>query len=281
MTKLKCAVDEIAELSPAAVKTIMDNDSSGEYLLLDVRQPWEYKEGYIPGATLIPLGELEARHNELDRSKKVVVYCRSGHRSMAAAILLCQFGFEQVSHIKGGIMEWPYEKITGTGGKTKESINGQSTVLEILILGIKLEKGSYDFYKASMNKTKSPGIKNVLHILANAEEGHMQRLYRRAIDIRSKGRLAPLTELTGSQTINQMEGGIEINPALADYKIEFKDKREIVEKAIETEYMSYDFYKRSAALVYNAKAKMLLHELALEERNHADILLRLLTQPFR
>ncbi len=281
MEKLNCAVDEITGLTPAEVKSIMDKDSSGEYLLLDVRQPWEHKEGYIPGAMFIPLGELEARYNELDRSKKVIAYCRAGHRSMAASILLRLVGFEQVAHIRGGIIEWPYEKITGQGKKTTELINGQSTIRDILILSIKLEKGSYDFYKTSMHKTRSPGIKNVLHILANAEEGHMQRLYRRAVDTRHKSGLASLTELAGAQAINRREGGIEINPALADYETEFKDKREIIEKAIETEYISYDFYKRSAAHISQNKAKMLLNELAVEERNHADILLRLLAQPLR
>lgn len=281
MVKLRCAIDEIGELTPEAVKTILDKDKAGDYLLLDVRQPWEYKEGHIPGATLIPLGELEARYNELDRSKRIVTYCRSGHRSMAAAMTLCQLGFKPVSHITDGIMEWPYEKITGTNGKATNLISAKAIASDILMLGIKLEKGAYDFYKAAMNKTRSPGIKNVLQILANAEEGHMQRLYRRAADTVSKSSLAPLATLTGEQKTDYMEGGIEINPALADYKAEFKDKREIIEKSIEKEYMSYDFYKQSAAVVHNADAKSLLHELAIEERNHADILLRLLTQPLR
>lgn len=281
MIKLKCMVDEIGELTPEAIKTILDKDGSGDYVLLDVRQPWEYKEGHIPGATLIPLGELEARQNELDRSKKIVTYCRSGHRSMAAAMTLCQLGFKQVSHITGGITEWPYEKIAGMHERAPGLIAEQSTIHDILMLGIKLEKGSYIFYKTAMKKTRSPGIKNVLQILANAEEGHIQRLYRRAVDTAGKGSPAPLTELTDDMKTNYMEGGIEINPALADYNVEFKDKREIIEIAIEKEYMSYDFYKQSAAVVHDVNAKILLHELALDERNHADILLRLLAQPLR
>jgi rubrerythrin len=49
---------------------------------------------------------------------------------------------------------------------------------------------------------------------------------------------------------------------------------EALEIALEKEYMSYDFYKRTSTLVENPDAKTLLHELALEERNHANILLR-------
>jgi rhodanese-related sulfurtransferase len=61
MVKITCAVDEIKSLTPDEVRAIMNQDKAGEYLILDVRQPQEYQSGHIPGATLIPLGELEAR----------------------------------------------------------------------------------------------------------------------------------------------------------------------------------------------------------------------------
>ena len=51
------------------------------YNLLDVRQPEEYAEGHLPGATLIPLGELPGRLSEIDSSKLTLVYCRSGGRA--------------------------------------------------------------------------------------------------------------------------------------------------------------------------------------------------------
>ena len=47
---------------------------SDEYVLLDVRQPEEYEAGHLPGARLIPLGELEGRLDELPRDRPVVVY---------------------------------------------------------------------------------------------------------------------------------------------------------------------------------------------------------------
>ena len=111
--KITCAVDEIRSLTSDEIKALLDKDKKGEYLLLDVRQPEEYEAGHIPGATLIPLGELEARQEELDRNRKIITYCRSGHRSMAAAIALCGLGFTGVQHLDGGILSWPYETIAG------------------------------------------------------------------------------------------------------------------------------------------------------------------------
>ena len=65
MAKIACAVDEIKSLPYGEIKTILDRDNKGEFLVLDVRQPEEYEAGHIPGAMLIPLGELEARQGEL------------------------------------------------------------------------------------------------------------------------------------------------------------------------------------------------------------------------
>ena len=281
MLKLKCIVDEMGKLTPEVVKTIMDKDNTGSYILLDVRQPQEYNERHIPGAMLVPLGKLEARQNEIDRNKKVIIYCRSGHRSLAAAIILCELGFEQIYHIEGGILNWPYKTISGSHEVEPDLITESATVHDVFVLGMKLEKGLYNFYKTAMKKTGVRKLKNLLGILANAEEGHIQRLYRRATDTLGKDSLAPFEQLTGELEGDYMEGGIKVHPALETQEIKFKDKHEILELALEKEYLSYDFYKKAAALVNNANVKTLLHELALEERNHADILIRQLEQQFR
>ena len=278
MLKLKCIVDEIGRLTSEVVKTIMDKDNTGSYILLDVRQPQEYNEGHIPGAMLIPLGKLEARQNEIDRSKKIITYCRSGHRSLAAAITLCELGFEQLYHIEGGILNWPYKTISGTFEVEPELIVESATVRDVFMLGMQLEKGLYNFYTTAIKKTRVTKIKSILKILANAEDGHMQRLYRRATDILGDNSLAPFEQLTGELEGDYMEGGTKVHPALEIQEIKFIDKHEILEKALEKEYLSYDFYKKAAALVNNTDAKTLLHELAIEERNHADILIRQLEQ---
>jgi len=111
-------------------------------------------------------------------------------------------------------------------------------------------------------------------MLANVEDGHMQRLWKRAITSLGEGALPPLEKLKPELMVEHMEGGIEISPALAKVEKSFSDEMEALEIALEKEYMSYDFYKRASALVEDPGAKTLLHELALEERNHADILLK-------
>jgi rhodanese-related sulfurtransferase/rubrerythrin len=279
--KLACAADEIKPLAPGQVKAVLDRDKKGEFLLLDVRQPEEYEDGHIPGATLIPLGDLEARQEELARDRKIITYCRSGHRSMAAAIALCGLGFKDVHHLEGGILNWRYETIGGIPEARPGLVTKAADVKDILMLAIKLEKGSWDFYLLAKEKAASPQAKEKFQTLANAETGHMRRLWEGAITMLGEGALPPFEKVKQELKVEHMEGGIAISPALAKVAERFSDEMEVLEIAVEKEYMSYDFYKRTSVLVEDQAAKTLLHELALEERNHADILLKQVSEIVR
>ena len=83
---------------------------------LDVREPAEWNQAHIPGSTLIPLGELEKRVNEVPHDKAVVVVCRSGTRSKAGRDILKTAGFTQVTCLNGGLNAWQaagYPTVTG------------------------------------------------------------------------------------------------------------------------------------------------------------------------
>jgi molybdopterin/thiamine biosynthesis adenylyltransferase/rhodanese-related sulfurtransferase len=83
---------------------------SGEpFVLLDVREPFEFEMARIEGANLIPLGELPARWQELDREKEIFVFCHSGVRSERAAEFLRSAGFPKVANVAGGIDAWSEE----------------------------------------------------------------------------------------------------------------------------------------------------------------------------
>ena len=73
-----------------------------------MRQPEEYESGHIEGTKLIPLGELTKHLEELEKykDKEIITICRSGGRSKTAASILSQSGFENVSSLKGGMLEW-------------------------------------------------------------------------------------------------------------------------------------------------------------------------------
>lgn len=79
---------------------------AGEALnLIDVRELEELEAGHIPGVKHIPLGELEDRLAELDKSKPYIVICRSGGRSGQATAFLNAQGYD-VTNMSGGMLEW-------------------------------------------------------------------------------------------------------------------------------------------------------------------------------
>ncbi|NHN33757.1 rhodanese-like domain-containing protein [Paenibacillus agricola] len=75
-------------------------------VLIDVREPGEVKQGYIPGALNIPLSQIKNRVGEIPKDKSVYLYCRSGMRSKQAARILSKNGFQELAHLQGGIMSW-------------------------------------------------------------------------------------------------------------------------------------------------------------------------------
>ena len=96
------------QISGAEAKALMDSESG--YIILDVREQYEYDEGHIPGARLIPYDKIADRaEKELpDKEQLILVYCRSGRRSKIAAEELVKLGYTNVKEF-GGIIDWKYE----------------------------------------------------------------------------------------------------------------------------------------------------------------------------
>jgi phage shock protein E len=84
--------------------------ASGQAVLVDVRTPLEYRMGHLEGAVSVPLGELDSRLATFPaaRDQDVILYCRSGHRSAAAAKVLTAAGFTRV-HDLGSLVNWEQE----------------------------------------------------------------------------------------------------------------------------------------------------------------------------
>ncbi len=85
------------------VNALLDNEN---VLILDVREQSEYDAGHIPGITLIPMGEVPTRLNEIPTDKEVILTCRSGNRSGQVTDFLRQQGYTNVHNMEGGIVAW-------------------------------------------------------------------------------------------------------------------------------------------------------------------------------
>lgn len=91
------------EVSTTEVQKMLE--SNEKLNLIDVREADEVAEGIIPGVVHIPLGEVEARVDELDKSKSYIIVCRSGGRSGRATEFLEGKGYD-VANMVGGMLDW-------------------------------------------------------------------------------------------------------------------------------------------------------------------------------
>jgi len=69
-------------------------------------ETYEFKQGHLEGAWLIPLGQLERHIDAIPRDRDVVLYCRSGSRSAHALEMMRGAGFHRAKHLKGGYLAW-------------------------------------------------------------------------------------------------------------------------------------------------------------------------------
>ena len=95
------------DINAEEAKNLISKNS--ELIMIDVREPFEYENGHIPGSKLIPLGELSSELHKLNQDSSILLICRSGNRSSQAANLLVEKGFKQVYNLAGGIINWPYD----------------------------------------------------------------------------------------------------------------------------------------------------------------------------
>ena len=86
----------------AEVLTISERD----FVLVDVREPYEYEAGHLPGSLHIPLGNLPARVGEIPADSTAVFVCRAGGRSAAACAIAARAGVAEVVNLEGGLTAW-------------------------------------------------------------------------------------------------------------------------------------------------------------------------------
>ena len=94
----------IKDPSPAELSRRID--AAEPLQLVDVRENPEFAAGRLAGARLIPLGEIENRASEIDRSRPLVVICQSGKRSDDARQKLAALGFSNIACLSGGLTAW-------------------------------------------------------------------------------------------------------------------------------------------------------------------------------
>jgi len=249
-------------------------NKGSEFIILDVRQPEEYRSGHLPGAVFIPLPDLINKVGELDHAKPIIAYCRSGNRSRAAAAFLLSDGFSKVYSMDGGITAWNGQVATGSYNEGLSMLEGRETAEELISLAMALEEGSRMFYVNVEELTLDTEAKNVLKTIAEAEEKHKTQILQAYKLITGEN----LTDdiLNREPLSGIMEGGVRIDEVVSFLKGPDKTLLDILEVSMQLEINSLDLYIKILRNIEDAGAKKVFDILIEEEKNHLSKLGKLL-----
>jgi rhodanese-related sulfurtransferase len=245
----------------------------GDYLILDVRQPWEYEEAHIPGAQLLPLPELSGGYKTLDPEKPTIVHCAIGGRSRVAVQLLSGLGFKEVYNLAGGIKAYQGQKVSGPREMNLDLVRGDETAAEITALAWSMEKALQLFYETVQDRTQDRELKDLLGQLARVEELHRQKLldlYRR---LEPGG-----PEVAAAEAPEIMEGGFNLKEFMEANASYLDTAPHLLDLAMMLETQALDLYLRFTQRCSNQPTQTVLFAIAEEEKAHLASLGRLLEE---
>ena len=143
------ALGPAREVGPAEARALV---ASGQAVPVDVRSPFEYDGGHIPGAVMVPFGSkgMDSKVRKAARGRQALVYCRTGNQSGAALAELA--GVPGVLHLEGGIVAWK-----AAGGE----LEGRSAATAGS--GLEIKEHKTDVYRFSKRKGESKKLSEVYH----------------------------------------------------------------------------------------------------------------------
>lgn len=269
---------KIPEITSEEFKEIVNNPPPDGYQLLDVRQEEEFKLEHIPGAYLIPLGELNARIDELEKSKLILVYCASGNRSRAAASVLMNGGFENVFSVTGGIQRWKGLKAASLPEAVMVLFPPVASIRDRITISLILEEGNRMFYESLAKNLPFSGKENVFIELSRAEKSHQEHLLRftreNRIPLEDHKKTGHSSMLNLNEISTVIESGMDLYNAINWFMN--RPVKEVLEYAMGMEAQLYDLYLRLGKMNDAAESRSFFEFMASEEKDHLNYLTKIM-----
>jgi len=258
-------------LSAAELKTYMDRHHESDYLLIDVRQAFEYAEKHIPGARLQPLPELEPNIFNLPSDRDLLFYCHSGGRSMAAAFLTAEAEVTEktVYNLEGGIMAWQGKTLSDF--PRVQLFDASETLSQVLMIAMNLEKGAYRFYRQVMERFPKLSIAAVVEKLSKAESAHAEMVY--GFWKRGETDPEPFETVWNRLPGDIIEGGETLEAAIA--RLDNPGDNlclNLIDLSLHIEYSAFDLYRTLAGQSQDEAAGKAFLTIAQAEKRHMHLL---------
>lgn len=267
----------VQSMDPEAAKAFMAEKAQDEFTLLDVRQPGEYQKNHIPGAKLIPIGQLDKRLDEIDRGKPVLAYCAVGGRSRVAAQMLAGKGFDRVINLSGGIKAWEDPVASGSEDQGLDLFTGDEPVEETLIIAYALESGLRDFYLSMIERVTADDVASLFRKLSDVEQIHQDRVLEEYLRI--TGEEMDRETFESKRVAGAVEGGRTTDEYMERVEADWSTPSAIVDLAMSIEAQALDLYTRAANRSRDERGQRALKRLAEEERTHLERLAEWMDRP--
>ena len=269
----------VKDISAHDLKAYISEHKEQSYLLIDVREPKEYRQGHIPGSVLLPLKEVEAGITNFDLEKDIFFYCRSGRRSRIAANLVADMGIpaKSIFNLAGGILAWQGETLPDFPRVTV--FDAAEDIPSKLRRAIELEKGAQTFYRACAESFEDETISREAMTLAKLEVEHAKIIYR--ILHRHQPNLEDFEKIFKAAAADIIEGGLSVAEAIEMLKkAEGNPCVNFSELALEIEFMAYDLYKNLGAMASEKEVALQMLALSEQEKGHTRVLANMLSRCF-
>jgi rhodanese-related sulfurtransferase/rubrerythrin len=262
--------------SAEKIREFLASHGGEDYNLLDVRLEEEYSAGHLPGARLIPLAELALRCREISPGLQTIVYCASGVRSKAAAMVLAHAGFSAVCNLEGGIRAWRGLVAEGAPEMAMTFFAAARSPEEHVALAWVLEDGTRQFYAEVAGLVQDVEAANLFRELARAEEKHKASLVAVYEGLSGHPAAAdfPRGILPGEAGAGCMEGGYRVEDVLSWTR--GKQVCALLELAVAIEAVAYDHYLILRRELPDENARRVFELLSDEEQRHLEKLTQMM-----
>lgn len=271
--------NRVVDATPESVKAYMSEHEESEYLLLDVREPQEYEQAHIPGARLLPLGQLETRLKDLPEHRDIIFACRSGARSRVAAHMAVEKmpRHQSIFNLEGGILAWQGHTVTDF--PRVRLLVLEEGMQQTLMAAMDLEKGAWNIYRHILDAYPGTALTRTIESLCQAELAHARALYdawQRREEIPPR-----FEDVFDGLKGEILEGGMPLEGALLRLESTMVPMDlAIYELALDIEFTAYDLYRYAGETTGDPALKSLFLEISEGEKKHMNTIVGALDTAF-
>lgn len=268
-------------LDADGLKTWMETHNEKTYLIIDVRQPQEYRHGHIPGAMFLPLLDLESKLFDLPSGRDLIFYCSNGGRSLAAATLVidAEVTKRNVYNLTGGILSW-YGQTLSDFPRIK-ALSESGGIDALLYSAMNLEKGAWRYYITMASRYADISCAETFRTLSRAESAHAATVY--AIWASRSDNPPPFEKLFDDLAGDILESGEPLTEVLSEVSSPVSEESciDMIEFSLLMECQAYELYRIVAECTSKSEARDALLTLAQAEKAHMRVLTQAIANVYR